>query len=600
MNTLVAPSESSTVGRIAAVAAVLAAALWLWPLGSADVEAQASSADASAGTAADGGVEGNFFVEAVDVNVVNVEVYVTDRSGNRITGLTKDDFVLEVDKSPVAISNFYAVEGGRAINERPEVIEVTEPVEAEAEAEPAAPSRQNTEAVAPRPRDQRLYLIVYVDNFNLLPFSRNKVLRQARNFLRSQVRPGDEVMLVSYDRSLKIRHPFTKDPEIISSALYELEELTGHRVHYDSDRRDILSQIYDDAENIYEVRGRVSQYAESIHNDMAFTLDAMGEQVEMLAGLPGRKAILYVANGLPMRAGEDVFYALNDKFRDSTVLMDSQRYDLSRRFQSLIARANTNRVTFYTVDAAGLRSYSFMDASNATAGGGAQIDQVHFTNLQSPLLFLAEETGGFAMINTNNFNKGLNKMAEDFDTYYSLGFLPAGGEKVGRYHRIKVKLKNERRGVRIRHREGYRDKPIGTRMSDTALAALHFGFQENELGIEIDKGLEKVHESGQFLVPLVVKVPIGKLTFLESRETQRGRIRLWVAAKDSEGGLAEVQQVPVPIDIPSGDFSRAQEQYYHYQLTLLMRKGRQLVSVGVRDEIGATTGFALKPVTIGG
>ena len=541
--------------------------------------------------AGDAESSGDFYVEAVDVNVVNVEVYVSDRKGNRITGLTKDDFVLTVDRSPMAISNFYAVEGGLPVGEQPELIEV-EP--ADGLVEPERPQQ-----VAQRPRDQRLYLIVYVDNFNLRPFSRNKVLRQARGFLRSNIRPGDEIMLVTYDRSLKVRHPFTKDPEIISSALYDLEELTGHRVHTDSDRRDILSQIYDDADEIYEVRGRVSQYAESIHNDMAFTIDAMRDQVEMLAGLPGRKAILYVADGIPMRAGEDVFYALNDKFLDSSVLMDSQRYDLSRRFQSLIAQANSNRVTFYTVDAAGLRAYSFMDASNQTAGGGAQIDQVHFQNLQSPLLFLAEETGGFAMINTNDFTKGMEKMAGDFDTYYSLGFVPSG-EAVGRYHRIKVELKEKQRGIRLRHREGYRDKPVDTRMSDGALAALHFGQHENELGIELAKGTETRHESGQFLVPVTVKVPIGKLTFLESQEMQRGRIRLWVAAKDSEGGMAEVQRVPVPIDIPSSEFERARQQFYHYQITLLMREGRQMISVGVRDEIGATIGFALEPLIIGG
>ena len=54
------------------------------------------------------------FVESVDVNVVNVEVYVTDKEGNRVTGLTRDDFVLEVSDRPVAITNFYAVEDGRA------------------------------------------------------------------------------------------------------------------------------------------------------------------------------------------------------------------------------------------------------------------------------------------------------------------------------------------------------------------------------------------------------------------------------------------------------------------------------------------------------
>ena len=53
------------------------------------------------------------FIDSVDVNVVNVDVYVTDKKGTRITGLTKDDFEIFEDKRPVAITNFYAVEAGK-------------------------------------------------------------------------------------------------------------------------------------------------------------------------------------------------------------------------------------------------------------------------------------------------------------------------------------------------------------------------------------------------------------------------------------------------------------------------------------------------------
>ena len=56
--------------------------------------------------------EGDFF-ESIDVNVVNVDVYVTDKKGNRIHGLKKEDFELYEDKKLVAITNFYAVEEGR-------------------------------------------------------------------------------------------------------------------------------------------------------------------------------------------------------------------------------------------------------------------------------------------------------------------------------------------------------------------------------------------------------------------------------------------------------------------------------------------------------
>src|SRR5689334_8108116 len=56
---------------------------------------------------------GQTFFESIDVNVVNVEVYVTDRDGKRVQGLTRDDFQVLEDGKPVEITNFYAVSEGR-------------------------------------------------------------------------------------------------------------------------------------------------------------------------------------------------------------------------------------------------------------------------------------------------------------------------------------------------------------------------------------------------------------------------------------------------------------------------------------------------------
>ncbi|MEM8932373.1 MAG: VWA domain-containing protein [Acidobacteriota bacterium] len=550
-----------------------------------------AAADEIDATAQNGGID-LATVENINVNVVNVEVYVTDKKGNRITGLTKDDFVLTVDDEPVAITNFYVVEDGSPQTEQPELLQ---PVESE----PELPSRQPE--VVERPEDQKLHLIVYIDNFNLRPFSRNRVIRATRQFLRANLRPGDEVMLVSYDRSLKVRHPFTKDPELIASALYELEDITGHRVHADSERQDMLDFIYNEERlEYYAASGRIRQYAESIYNDMAFTLDALRDQVDTLAGLPGRKAVLYVSDGLAMRSGEDLFYAVADRWKDqSSVLMDAQRFDMSRRFRSLTHQANTNRVTFYTIDAAGLRTYTYMDASNATPGGGAQIDSIHFSNMQAPLFYIAQETGGFAVTNTNNFLPGLEKMANDFGTYYSLGFVSAANES-GRYHEIDVELKEDRRDVRLRFRQGFRDRSVGVRMIDNTLAALHYGYSKQDLGVELAVGRGQRQEDGQYLVPFVVKIPLGELTFLPQEKLHRARVTLYLAAKDTDGGLADVQDVPIPIDIPSADIERAKSQFYHYQLTLLMRPGRQMLAITVRDEIGAGVGVTTAGLTVGG
>ena len=97
-----------------------------------------------------------------------------------------------------------------------------------------------------------------------------------------------------------------------------------------------------------------------------------------------------------------------------------------------------------------------------------------FTN-QQVLYALAEGTGGFVIVNTNDFKKGLDKIAADMDDYYILGYVPLNAAHDGSYHKIKVKV--DRHGVEIRARNGYFDvkspdllagKPEGKVLEDHA------------------------------------------------------------------------------------------------------------------------------------
>jgi hypothetical protein len=139
------------------------------------------------------------------------------------------------------------------------------------------------------------------------------------------------------------------------------------------------------------------------------------------------------------------------------------------------------------------------------------------------------------------------------------------------------------------------------RMADSTLAALHFGYQSNSLGVDIQFGRPQPEEnSRRFLVPVSVQIPLGKLAYLPSGTFQRGRLRLFIAARDEEGGISPVQDVKLPIDIPDAQFETAQNQHYRYDLTLQMRKGRQVLAVGVYDEIGAVSGFVTRGISVGG
>jgi VWFA-related protein len=525
--------------------------------------------------------EGGEFFDTIDVNVVNVEVYVTDRRGQAISGLTREDFEIFEDGRPMTITNFYTMEAEEADAPR---------------ALPLEPGVPGADRSMPTPDEQRLYLVVYIDNFNIRPFNRNRVFRRLREFLHSHVKADDRVMLVTYDRSFNVRVPFTSDPTLINSALFDVERMTGHGVHHDSDRRDVLDYI-DNSESIGDALGRVRMHAGSLHNDLMFTIDAMRKMVDHLGGLPGRKALLYVSDGLPMVAGEDLFLAVHEKFQSSSGLLEAREYDASRRFHELAAQANTNRTTFYTIDAGGLRTHSSVSVERSQPGLSTFIEAQYIHNLQAPLLRLAEATGGRAILNTNDVGAGLEEVGRELRSYYSLGYQPVRAGS-GRYHRIEVKVKQ--RGLRVRHREGYRDKSVEQRMEEGTLAALMFDEHTNPWGMEVSFGDAMARQGGHFLVPVRVRIPLDRVILLPQHDAHhRARLKLFLAAMDSDGDFSPVQSARIPIEIPDGEVDVARGKHWAYEVTLLMRRGPHRVAVGIRDELAAESAFVTGQLRVG-
>jgi len=530
----------------------------------------------------------DLFMDRIEVRVVNVDVYVTDKDGNRVTGLTQDDFELYEDKQPVPITNFYAVEGGRPVEE-PAAAEISD-LET---LQPAPPQRLEAVEVPP---EQRLFLVVYIDNFNIRPVNRNRVLGELGYFLSTELEPEDQVMLVTYDRSLHVRRPFTADPDLVARGLEEVARVTGHAVSRDDAREKTLERI-GDAKTESQALVYARMHAEEMQNDLHFTVGALKEMIGDLAGLPGRKAILYVSDGVPMVPGQDVFHAVQGKFGASSGFTDSFQYDASREFVEIASLANANRVTFYTVDAAGLRIASTFTAEHAGPSLGISVDSAYNSNNQSPLRYMAETTGGTAILNTNRVLPRLKQVADDFSTYYSLGYAPRGVGS-GRYHRIEVKVKG-RRDLVVRHREGYRDKTIEAQMVDGTVSALHFGFRDNPLGVSLGFGPPNRRDRGHYVVPLVIDIPLGELVLVPSTGTYESRVRLYVSALDSQGDSSAVQQIPVQISIPEAEIEQAKQQRYRYSVPLLMRSGIHHVAVGIRDEIASKESFVVEDVDVG-
>jgi VWFA-related protein len=558
------------------------------------------------------------FGETIFVRVVNVDVFVRDKEGNPVTGLTVDDFELYEDGKPIAITNFYEYKEGK------EVSDGDEPSEPEKRERPR--SRDEVFESHPGlkasdvPEDQRLNLVVYVDQQNITPINRNRLFRDLRQFLNTKLDRDDRVMLVTYNRSLKVVRPFTTDSRLVADATYELEKHTGGRTTQNSDRVDVLKEI-DEGRDCQMSFGRAKLYAENVFNDLQFTLDGLRLAMDQLAGVPGRKAVLYVSEGLQMRSGEDIFWALDERYRGgdntqagvggadcSNAIMESFHYDASRRLTDIANAASANRVTIYTIDAAGLRIGGMRSAEFGSIGLSTNIESIYTRNLQDTLMFLADKTGGRSVVNTNNFLDGLSSIGEDFDNFYSLGFQPSHAG-TGRRYPLEVRVKKEvakARGIKeanIRSRDSYRDKPLEQEMGDATLAALTFGFESNNHDIKLAVDEMIPGEKGDYTVHLEIMVPIDSLQLypLGESETWEARMRLWVQAIDSQGRTSPVQEQRWTLSppIPTQDLEAVRQQYTTFVMPMIMRRGDQRVAIALRDEISAKTSYVTTHLTVG-
>ncbi|HET9227214.1 MAG TPA: VWA domain-containing protein [Thermoanaerobaculia bacterium] len=540
------------------------------------------------------------FFESIDVNVVNVEVYVTDRDGKRVNGLTRDDFQVLEDGKPVEISNFYAVSEGR----------VSQPG---APAEPAAETAPSAEALPPSaPDNQRLYLAIFLDNRSLTPASRNLILKSVQDFT-TRLRPEDRILIAAYDGSLSIRQGLTNDPATLAAALNEMAKVAPGGSTSTAERRRLLAELdaaypivqgetqrsivaVELAEQLYH---SIRTYGQQVHAENRAAIGNLKEFVDSLAGLPGRKALLFVSGGFALRPIETFMRAWESKFglisrQVGYSAFDGNRDDATPLLQELIAHANSNRVTFYSLGA----TPELMGVS-AEVGRSDTYDMnmeaMDRTTLQSSLIMVAGGTGGLSSVDAAT-GPMLDRMRQDFDTYYSLGYVPAQGRD-GRRRSVEVKVRDA--SLRVRHREAHRERTMPERMTSRAMSALLLGEEDNPLEVAVDFGKEKKNDKGLYEVEVLVKFPLANLVLVPQDQFHEGRLWVFVGARDSHGRNSPITQVAVPIRVPNDQLLTALGQVGAYRMTLLLRPEPHTVAVAVRDEIGNADSTARAQYTPG-
>jgi VWFA-related protein len=514
--------------------------------------------------------------ERVEVSVTNVDVIVTDSKGNRVPGLTREDFEVFQDGVPQTITNFYAVSGGKLLLEDGKTVPLDSPAVQEEV-----------------PRELKTRYIVYIDNLNIQPQNRNRMFKRLKEFIDANVGPHAEAMVVTYNRSLKVKRRFTSEKGDVLNAIEQSELETGGGTTLAGERRDAISRI-NEAQTEDQAIRIARSYSQSLRNDLEFTVDAFKTSLNALAGVEGRKIFIYVSEGLPSAAGAELFDTIQKKFPGGRGTLETLDFDMNSRYASVVQAANANGVTIWALDASGLAADELVSAENRYMENRPSTFMMR-QNMQAPLLMLAEQTGGMAAINTNDWKESLDELSKDFSNFYSIGYRTTRAAS-DRPHGVEVKVK--RKGLRVRARKGLVEKSTETRTAEAVVASLFYPRTENPLGVSVTLGEARPYDNENFLLPVRIAVPVGKLGLVPSGDRYEGQFFVYFVVLDALGKQSDLQVQRQAVSVPAKDFTTAQQKDFYYDVQLLVVPGGQKLSVALRDGVSNLTSYLQKNVFV--
>lgn len=518
----------------------------------------------------------------VDVRLINVDVVVTDRKGNPVPNLKAEDFEILENGAPKPISNFYEVQGGRPRLEANET-------------GAAAPAPTAAEEIPDRMKRR---IIFYVDNLSLSPFNRNRVFEQTKSFVKEVMRPGDEAMIATYNRSMKVRVPFTRDIAQIESIFDSLMKESGLGIANKSERKTTEDRIRD-AQSYDEAVSIARQYAQSVEHDLRQGVTQLNALMSTLAGVEGKKVLVLTSEGFPIQPGREMFYFIDEQAREkgwtnaTSTMLEGMSFDSANEIQKVAKTANANGITVYAIHAAGLVGGMEMSAEYSRPVS-SNVSQAALSNTTESMQLIAQMTGGLASVNSNNFAAAFDRIQNDLDSYYSLGYR-AGTERVDRQRYLQVKVKNK--DYRVRNRQTFVEKSMFAEMSDRVVANLLYRGKDNDLGILARVGQPIPVEDGLFRIPIDVQIPMESLALMPQGETEyAGGFDVYVVVANKDNDMSDVARKQHQVRIPTADMPKIKGKFYTYTLELLVERGLNKISIGVVDQISNTTGFGREQI----
>lgn len=505
-------------------------------------------------------------------NTVLVNFEARDASGKLVRDLKPNDITLYEDGKPQHIDSMelqdvdqgvkFATATSGAVPPGPEGVVVNGTPPAKAATAPAATSPagpntvSSTGAIAQEAYPDKRLLVIYLDLTTMQPEDVESAVDSAQDYIKKKMSPADLIAVASLGNDLDVNLDFTADKEQLLRTLDDLNPLTSAGF---ADGGDGTTDSTPDDGNTYAVDDTEFNIANADRS-----LEAMQSLCDMLSPINQKKSVLVFTSGI-QRSGVD-----NELTLRSAV--------------NSCVKANA---ALYTVDARGLQAnVPGGPANTASLRGSANFNGRAVLNAldtqfaqQETLATLANDTGGEAFLDSNDFAPAYAKIVADTQAFYLISYSSTNQAQDGKYRKITIKV--DRPDLKLNYRPGYYGpKDFAHLSADDRTQQIEDELDsptpEESLDLYASDAYLKLSPT-RYFVPVAVAIPGGEIptSGLDEKKGTEPSVTLVGIVRDQLGRPIDHVQQNIRLNPVTGPGGKLQQTNIQYETGFVLSPGQK-------------------------
>ncbi|MEO8574742.1 MAG: VWA domain-containing protein [Pyrinomonadaceae bacterium] len=546
----------------------------------------------------------------ISTDLIQIDVTVTDKNGKVVSGLGADDFEVfeNGEKQTLSAASFTTKSiGGAAVG---------------GGVNPASASQTGiggTTATAVAPGSVRRTIAVVVDDLNMSFGSVYYARVALRRFVNEQMQPGDLVAIIRTAGSVGALQQFTSDKRVLLAAV---DSIRWNPMTSDVEALSSVSQTPQDLSERFrgegdavgaklsgDLSGRTTGLVHpSITQSKARDYNDLKNANQFEAGLYAQASLgtmRYLIRGMNDLPGRKLMFLFTDGLQINSDTVKSRSSVVYEMLQDLVEFANRSSVVVYTFDTKGLKSMS-IQASDSTyeiidghRGQKEKLRTDDFKASQDGLAYLAKQTGGQALLNSNDLNGGIQRSLDEQSGYYLLAYVPNAESfdpAKRRFNKLEVRVRQP--GLKVAYRSGFFSTgPVET---ETAMSggqrdlvkALTSPFASNQIALNANS-LFADEEAGSYIRSFL-HIDAKSLTFSDTADGWKtATFDIGAVAFGNNGVAVEQKESQYTIKAKGATFDTMLQKGFVYVLIVPVKKaGVYQYRVAIRDTTSGKLGSA--------